>query len=568
MRSDESIRRLTTELREEMLHEANLRRTDFLSIPEEMPTSSPAVWRVRFELTYDPGMTLDFEVVEDVVIGRAHNTPGIIGLFPELDTEQLGVSRKHLVFRPSSSVLYLIDLGSTNGTMLNGHPIGKHIPHPITNGDMISAGRLEFIVRILQQPMTSPSSIPHKRQEMDVILAEAARAITTQLTLPDVITKVIEAARLFTPADEVSIWLVDEMTGQLYLESSYGMNNQHVVQMPVANTLAGEAIRLGKPQRSNRRADGSPIKLKTGYMADGVIYVPLTLGQVQVGVISVVHREPGKIFTDLDEKIMVAIAEFAAVAIQNARIVHTLRHDLARRTKVVSALQYAFSHDVRQMLHSVIGYSSLLQSDDSFDEEDTTDMLWNIRSTGENLLELLERLVSMARLSQERIMRSAPCSLIDIASAAIENIQEAAHIKAVAIQSQVDGTPYLIRGDANYLYLTVYNLLDNAIKFTPEGSEIRITLNFSPTAIIIRVIDQGPGIAEEELQDLFNRYFRSSSTTGAFGLGLGLEIVRATVEAHMGTVNAYNRKRGGAEFVITLPSSVRTDWADGAESGQ
>jgi K+-sensing histidine kinase KdpD len=568
MSSDESIRRLTAELREEMLVEANLRKTNFLSMPAEMPTSLPTVWRVRFELTYDPALTVEFEVLDDVVIGRAHNAADVVALFPDLNTEQLGVSRKHLLFRPSSSVLYLIDLGSTNGTMLNGHPIGKHIPHPITNGDMISAGRLEFMVRILQQPVTSPPSTAQQRQEIDLVLAQAARAITTQLTLPDVIRKIIETARLFTPADEVSVWLVDEMTGQLYLEASYGMSNPSVVQMPVANTLAGEAMRLGKSQRSSRGVDGEPIKLKTGYMADGVIYAPLLLGQVQVGVVSVVHREPGKLFTDVDEKIMVAIADFAAVAIQNARLVHILRQDLSRRTKVVSALQYAFSHDVRQMLHSVIGYSSLLQSDDVFDQEETSDMLCSIRTTGEKLLELLERLVSMARLSQERIMRSVPCSLVEIASAAIENIREAAHVKAVAIQSQVDGVPYLIRGDANYLYLTIYNLLDNAIKFTPEGSEIRISLNFSPTAIIVRVIDQGPGIPDEELQDLFNRYFRSSSTTGAFGLGLGLEIVRATVEAHMGSVNAYNRKKGGAEFVVTLPASVRTDWPDGVESAQ
>lgn len=569
MRTDDSIRRLTTELREEMKQEADQRKTNFLSQPSTLPTSSEAVWRVRFELSYDPAVALDLELTSDVAIGRALNAPDIVPLFPTLDTEQLGVSRKHIKLRPTHSTLYLIDLGSTNGTQLNGHPIGEHLPYPITNGDLISLGRLEVIVRIVQKPVIQQNVVkPPNRQELDAVLCEISRAINTQLTMPDVIKQVIEMSHLYTPADEVSVWLVDEMSGQLYLEASYGMTNQHITQMPVANTLAGDAIRFGKVQRSNRRVDGEQIKLKTGYMADGVIYVPITIGQVQVGVISVVHREPGKLFTNTDEKIMTAIGDFTAVAIQNARRYQTVRQDLARRTKVVSALQYVVSRDVRQMLHSVIGHANLLQTNDVYLEEDIFEMLTNIRVAGENLLELFERLVSMARLSQERIMKNAPCSLVDIATTAIENVHEQAHVKAVELVSLVDGNPYLIRGDAEYLYLSLFSLLDNAIKFTPEGSEVRFILNFTPTAIMVRVLDQGPGIPEEELEDLFHRYFRSTSTDGAFGLGLGLEIVRATVEAHMGTVNAYNRPNGGAEFVITLPASVRTDWAESTDVSQ
>jgi signal transduction histidine kinase/pSer/pThr/pTyr-binding forkhead associated (FHA) protein len=552
-----------------MLRETDTRKTNFLNVQPLPPGETAHVWRLRLELSYDPSVVLDFDVEPDMIIGRALNAPDVMPIFQELDTEQLGVSRKHIMLRPTDHVLYMIDLGSTNGTQLNGHQIGEHIPHPLNNGDMISLGRLELVVRILQHPITHPEALAaHNRRSLDVILPQIARAINTQLTMNDVLKQVIEMARTYTPADEVSIWLVDEMSGQLYLEVSYGMSNQHVVQMPVANTLAGEVLKMGKPQRTNRRADGEPIKLKTGYMADGVIYVPLTLGQVQVGVISVVHREPGKIFTDIDEKIMVAIAEFTAVAIQNARLYQTSRQDLARKAKVVAALQYILAHDVRHILHSIIGYSNLLQADDDFQAEHINDMLQQIRFGGENLLELFERAVSMARLSQERIVKTAPCSLIEIASAALENIRDSAHVKAIDLQSQVDGNPYLIHGDAEYLYLSIYNLLDNAVKFTPEGSEVKISLNFAPNAILIRVTDQGPGIPEEDLPDLFNRYFLTQLPNGFVGLGLGLEIVRATVEAHMGTVNAYNRKHGGAEFVITLPATVRTDWAESAGAAQ
>jgi signal transduction histidine kinase len=282
---------------------------------------------------------------------------------------------------------------------------------------------------------------------------------------------------------------------------------------------------------------------------------------VQVGVISAVHRERGKIFTDNDEKIMVAIADFAAVAIQNARLYHGMRQDLARRTKVIAALQYALSHDVRQNLHAIIGYANMLYSDGNLDPE-CVQMIETIGVSGETLLALFERLVSMARLSQERITKSSTCSLEEVVTKAIENALAAANAKSIFLQSLVEGTPYLIRGNSQYLYLSVYNLLDNAIKFTPEGGEVKVVLGFEPNEITIRVADRGPGIPEEDLFDLFNRYFRNSMPNGAGGPGLGLEIVRATVEAHMGTVTAHNRKTGGAEIVITLPGTVRTDWAE------
>jgi signal transduction histidine kinase len=189
-------------------------------------------------------------------------------------------------------------------------------------------------------------------------------------------------------------------------------------------------------------------------------------------------------------------------------------------------------------------------------------MVQSIGVAGESLLELFERLVSMARLSQERIAKNATCSLSEIVTKATEAVLDAANAKSIFLQSSVEGTPYVIRGNSQYLYLSVLNLLDNAIKFTPEGGEVRIVLSFAPNEINIRVADRGPGIPEEDLLDLFNRYFRSSTPSDSGGPGLGLEIVRATVEAHMGTVAAYNRKTGGAEIIVTLPATVRTDWAE------
>lgn len=564
MNSDDTIKRLTTELREDMRREADTKKTAYFHSEEETVSDEAHVWKLRLELSRDPAVTFDLSIDQEVVIGR-DETDEIRAIFPTVDAEGLGISRKHAMFRPTATVLYLLDLGSTNGTRINTRPLGVNTAYPVMNGDMVAIGRLEFIVRIVHMPRASDSDPVAHSNEAEVIMPIIARAISTQLALRDVIKQAIEMAKLYTPADEVSVWLIDEMTGELFLESGQGMENQKVFQLPLATTLAGKAIQEGKPQRSNRKADGDPIKLKTGYIAEGVIYVPLTFNDMPMGVISAVHREPGKVFTDRDERVMVAIANFTAIAIQNARLYQRTRQDLTRRSKVVSAFQYALSQEVKRQLGTIVGYTSMLQTDDvSADEAEET--LGEIRAAGENMLELIERLTSMARFSLEPITQRGPCDLVEVAGKALDSLQDAAAARKVKIYAHVEGQPFNIWGNSQYLFHSVHNLLENAIQFTPSRGEIGLRLVFAPDGITIIVSDTGPGIPEEELFDLFSRFFHRKPNTDSQGIGLGLEIVRTTVEAHMGTVTAQNRPEGGAEFVITLPASARADWQ--AAAGQ
>ncbi len=556
MNSDDAIKRLTREIGEKLRHEA-AEELASRALTQSL-VETPHVWQLRLELSYNPSVTYDLTLEDDLTIGR-EPSEDTVAIFPTVDTADLGLSRRHVMLRPTASVLYLVDLGSTNGSRLNTRLLGANIPYPLMNGDMVTLGRLEFIVRILQMPKTLESVAPSTSQELETIMPMIIRGITTQLTIKDVIQQSLEMTRLYAAAEEVSVWLVDEMSGELFLEASYGMKDQKVFHLALETSLAGQAIKQGKPQRTNRRADGDPIKLKTGYIAEGVIYVPLTLGDMQVGVISAVHRDPGKVFTGADERTMVMIADLTAVAIQNARQYEVTRQELTRKSKVVSAFQYALSQEIKKRLHSVVGYATLLQSDDSLRDE-TLEMLGSISGAGETMIDLIERLISMARLSVEPIVQRCPCDLVEIVGNAVDAVMDEAESKAINLHAQVEGKPFKIRGDAQYLFHCVYNLLDNAVKFTPQRGEIGLRLIFAAEGIIIDVQDTGPGIPEDELLDLFNRYFHREPNTGAQGIGVGLEIVRTTVEAHMGTVTAHNLPEGGAEFVITLPMSIRTDW--------
>lgn len=117
--------------------------------------------------------------------------------------------------------------------------------------------------------------------------------------------------------------------------------------------------------------------------------------------------------------------------------------------------------------------------------------------------------------------------------------------------------PLLVQADALRLRQALLNLLDNALKFAPEHSLIQLDAALEPSthSVLIRVCDQGPGVAEQDLPYIFDRLYRGDKSRSTPGLGLGLSLVRAVVEAHRGTLAVTNRPEGGACFTISLPLS-------------
>ncbi|MEP6962736.1 MAG: ATP-binding protein, partial [Acidobacteriota bacterium] len=114
-----------------------------------------------------------------------------------------------------------------------------------------------------------------------------------------------------------------------------------------------------------------------------------------------------------------------------------------------------------------------------------------------------------------------------------------------------DNLPLVLIDDVLFGQLLV-NLLENATKYTPDGTPIEVAAESSEDGVTLEVRDRGPGFAPEEEQRIFEKFFRGRSS-GTRGAGLGLAICRAIVEAHRGTINAFNRSGGGAVFRIRLP---------------
>lgn len=502
-------------------------------------------WRVRLELAFDRKALLGLDIYDEVTIGRGDGSEDVITLFNAEDASQLGVSRKHCMLRATANQLFVIDLGSTNGTRLNGYMIGPHSPYNVSDGDLLTVGRMDLIVNIVQHPKGLTSALNEDRYTR---LREIAAAIMSHLNHRAILEQSVEMIMLHTSASEAGLWLVDEETGELYLEAGRGIEDDAVRRLSLNNTLPGMVIETGRAIRANSRDSSGQIKVKTGYLVEAVIYVPLKVAGITIGVLSAVHRVPDEAFDTDEEKLMTAIADFTAIALQKSRQYNIVENVLNSRKKTMTTLNYTLAFDLKNLVNATIGYASLLAGSAQLDDFNLY-ALSNILGNGETIIRLIDRLNEVLSLG-DASMDPSPCDLLETTRKAITDLEQAAAQKDTLLELEIVGEPKLIHGQCMYLYRTAYNLIENAIKYSPEHAHVLVTLAFMEHEIVLRVRDDGPGIDEDDLPHLFDQCYRGDN---GVGVGLGLELVRAVVEAHKGQLIARNIEDQGAEFIITLP---------------
>jgi CheY-like chemotaxis protein/two-component sensor histidine kinase len=182
-----------------------------------------------------------------------------------------------------------------------------------------------------------------------------------------------------------------------------------------------------------------------------------------------------------------------------------------------------------------------------------------IDRNAEALTRLVEDILDISRITMGRMrLESAPVDLATVVQAAIDAVRHAATAKGIRLDLSLDPAARPVAGDAGRLQQVVWNLVSNAVKFTPVGGHVEVALTSTGSHAEIRVRDDGEGIAPEFAPRLFDRFTQhdASSTRQHGGLGMGLAIVRHLVELHGGTVRAESAGRGhGATFIVRLPQT-------------
>lgn len=310
---------------------------EYTLVPTAEVDSRKPIWYVRFELPEDH--TIALEINGEITFGRGDGDE-MIDLNPYGATNY-GVSRRHMLLRPTAANLFLIDLGSTNGTYRNGRSVTAHSPSHITDGDNIRLGDFSMTVRVDERPSFQTTMLGTQRPNIEDALFQIAKAITSQLNLEEALNQVAETAMTLSDAGETSIWLVDEFSGKLNLEAERSLDDRKIRRTHLKirdDNMVGEVLRTGKTLRVARKPGTDQVKIQTDYFVESVVYAPIMLAGVALGVLTATHRNPGRQFTDWDEKVLSSIADYAAIAIQNSRLYEATDEALAARVQELAAL--------------------------------------------------------------------------------------------------------------------------------------------------------------------------------------------------------------------------------------
>jgi two-component system sensor histidine kinase KdpD len=288
------------------------------------------------------------------------------------------------------------------------------------------------------------------------------------------------------------------------------------------------------------------------------LYVPLRTGRTAVGVIGLdSDRRDGPLLTPEQQRLLDALADQAALAIERVQLVADVdRAKLAAEAdRLRSALLTSISHDLKTPLAAILGAAGTLRDYlSSMTEEDRIDLLSTVVDESERLNRFIANLLDMTKIESGAMEPNYALHYPgDIAGSTLR--RSAKILARHKTQMTMPADLPMVRVDPVLFEQVLFNLLDNAAKYAPEGSVIRIEGWADADNVIIQLSDEGPGIPLGDLDRVFDTFYRvRKGDQVRAGTGLGLSICRGFIEAMGGTITASNRQdRSGAVFTIRLP---------------
>lgn len=388
--------------------------------------------------------------------------------------------------------------------------------------------------------------------------------LNSTLDLAQLLETIIQTAADLLSTQAASILLMDERTGELFFAASTGSSREELreIKVPLEGSIAGAIFSTGEPivvgDVTSDARHYTGVDQSISFQTRSLLGVPLQVRTRCIGVLEALNKLDGQPFEESDVHILLAMASHAAIAIENARLVANLR-EANRRLSDLDRLKTNFisiaSHELRTPLMIVQGFASFLREQASGEMTSDLDMVLRGASKLQAIIDQMTNLnyleAGLSELKRENL--SVQTLVEDIA----REWGPLAAAKQQTLTLNVPPVPIFIHGDRSKIDLALSNVMNNAVKFTPENGNITLQIISHTERVEITVVDDGIGIPKEELGRVFERFYQVEDhlTRHHGGLGLGLAIAREVVEQHGGRIWAESGDRQGTRFRITLPTA-------------
>ena len=526
----------------------------------------------------------------------------------------------------------------------------------VQNSIRIAHGRREWTIR---NDRHVTASLQRQVSELETVV-RLGRSITATLDPDAVLSAIVEAAVELTGAEEGSLLLVDDVTGELYMRASRNFQEQfaRTFRLPVQDSLAGKVIQTGRPVLLDQN---TPQKIKTAYLVKRLLYVPLQVHDRVFGVLGVDNRQKTSPFTDRHVQVVTALAEFAVIAIENSHLYHKALADRNKLETILTSIQdgvivldkdgriilvnqtacqtfnleagsltgktaaevfshpdlldlvnaqrettydrveisiedgrifnaqltpipevgaaitlnditslkkldriktdfvNTVSHDLRSPLTAILGYVELIDRVGPINETQA-EFISRIQASVHNITNLVDDLLNLGRIEAGFDTRKEMVQVDQIIQQALDESAGRAEDKKQKLVVDLPDHLSPLFGNPVQLLQMIENLLDNAIKYTPDEGAIKVSGRTEGNQIILQIIDTGIGIPVVDLPYIFDKFYRASNIDlDQDGTGLGLSIVKSIVENHQGRIWVDSVINKGTKFTVILPLEVDQD---------
>ena len=394
-----------------------------------------------------------------------------------------------------------------------------------------------------------------------VRMIEVSRVLNSTTNIKALLNLIIDEAASLIDAQAASILLLDPHTRELHFKATSAGSDPDIEDMPVPldSSIAGTVLKSNQPLIVNNVSDdprwNPKVAQSINFQTGSILCVPMNDAEKSVGVLQGINKRSGA-FLEEDSAILAILADLAGVAVEKARLIDELKKankQLNELDRLKSDFIALASHELRTPLSIILGYVSFLRDDA---DDSMADQLDSVLRAAIKLRSLIEDMVNLQYIDTGEAALSV--ELIDwreMAEALTADQDETILTRQIELELLLPKTPQIVCIDEGMVEAALRNLINNAIKYTPQHGKIRLAMQTRGDEVWCAVRDSGIGVDEDELDRIFNRFYQSEPHLRRQyeGMGLGLAIAKELIELHGGRVWAKSKLGAGSEFFIALP---------------
>jgi signal transduction histidine kinase len=411
---------------------------------------------------------------------------------------------------------------------------------------------------------TLPPGERELRQQLKKLirLVEMSLRLNSTIDPEQLLQSIIQSATNLLECEAASILLYDEATQKLHFAAATGSDPKKLAKIPVPKdrSIAGAVFRENTPilvadvQDDPRHYD--LVSDEVNFKARNLLGVPMRIRDRVTGVLEALNKKEGNFDKD-DADILSIIASQAAVAIHNARQMQALQNaygEIQHTDEMKTRFLSLASHELRTPLQQILGYASLLKQST---DDTVTDAAARVVDAAHHMKDIIDsmtnlELIRLGQLNSEFKQMPIQTILEKALQGKLAGIKQHGHQMEWLVPMQ----PMVVNADPEKLTQVFSAILDNAIRFTPDGGRISVAAEQKSATVVVRISDTGLGIPSTELSNIFKEFFQVEHhlTRTYGGLGLGLSVAQGIIQLHGGKIWAESAGENlGTTIVVQLP---------------